>query len=87
MLPPHSPVGSETLMRSGPTVESIYGDHLDDPEYAIEVTYEGSYELDESALDDGSTLDAHFNTLGGWIASMLVKLGDLDLVFGPPVDD
>lgn len=89
VLPITSPmVGREKLTRSGPTVESIYGADADDDdaEYAMEVSYEGVYELDESALDDGSALDEHFNTLGGWIASMLVKLGDLDLQFGPPLE-
>ena len=84
VLPITSPeVGGEKLTRSGPTVESIYGADPDDAEYALEVSYEGVYELDETALADGSALDEHFNTLGGWIASMLVKLGDLPLTFGP----
>ncbi|MEM7141771.1 MAG: hypothetical protein AAF548_12145 [Actinomycetota bacterium] len=88
VLPITSPdVGGEKLTRSGPTVESIYGADPDDAEYAIEISYEGVYELDEPALADGSALDEHFNTLGGWIASMLVKLGDLPLTFGPPLED
>lgn len=88
VLPVTSPeVGGEKLTRSGPTVESIYDTDPDLAEYAIEVSYEGVYELDEAALVDGSVLDEHFNTLGGWVASTLVKLGDLDLVFGPPLED
>ena len=87
VLPITSPdVGGERLTRSGPTVESIYGAAPDDAEYAIEVSYEGVYELDERALVDGSALDTHFGTLGGWVASTLVKLGDLDLSFGPPLE-
>ena len=88
VLPITSPdVGGERLTRSGPTVESIYGADPDDAEYAVEISYEGVYELDETALVDGSSLDEHFNTLGGWIASTLVKLGDLDLSFGPPLEN
>lgn len=88
VLPITSPdVGGERLTRSGPTVESIYGADPDDAEYAVEISYEGVYELDETALVDGSSLDEHFNTLGGWIASTLVKLGDLDLGFGPPLEN
>jgi hypothetical protein len=84
-LPEASPaIGAETLERSGPTVETIYGHDLADPEYAIEVSYEGSYELDEDTLADGSTLDRHFAAMGGWIASTLVKLGDLELEYLPP---
>ena len=71
----------------GPTVESIHGNDPDDAEYAIEVSYEGVYELDERALDDGSALDQDFNTIGGWIASLLVRLGDLELTYGPPLEE
>jgi len=31
-------------------------------------------------------LDDHFGVLGGWIASTLVKLGDLQLAFLPAED-
>ena len=81
------PIGSEKLTRSGPTVESIYGADPDEAEFAIEVSHEGVYELDEAGLADGSMLDEHFNALGGWISSLLVKLGDLDLVYGPPLEE
>ncbi len=48
--------------------------------------YEGSYELDEAALADGSILDDHFSAMGGWISSTLVKLGDLNFEYLPPTD-
>jgi len=84
-LPESSPaIGAEALERSGPTVETIYGHDLAEREFAIEVSYEGSYELDEATLKDGSTMDTHFAAMGGWIASTLVKLGDLQLEFLPP---
>lgn len=49
------------------------------PEYAVEVTYEGLYELAEVSLDDGTSalLDEHLGALGGWIAATLVRLADL----------
>ncbi len=79
-LPLDSPaIGREPLTRSGPTVESIYGDDLSHPEYAIEVSYEGSYELNEARLEDGASLDDDFGGLGGWIASTLVQVGDVAL--------
>jgi len=81
-----SPIGTERLYRSGPTVEIIHGDDLDEVEYAVEVSYEGSYDLDESVLADGSKLDEHFSQMGGWIASTLVRLGDLTFEFLPPED-
>jgi hypothetical protein len=87
-LPEQSPlIGRESLDRSGPTIETIFATDLTEPEYAVEVSYEGSYELDEDTLKDGSVLDDHFSHMGGWIASMLVKLGDLKFEFLPPEAD
>ncbi len=85
VLPPESsPIGDERLRRSGPTVETIHDSSLADAEWAIQVSYEGSYELDEDVLADGSRLDQHFSSMGGWIASTLVRLGDLTFEFLPP---
>ena len=101
VLPDTSPlIGNERLERAGATVEIAYladadsdPDSRDDapspglavPDYAIEVTYEGLYELAEETLADGASklLDEHFGTLGSWIATALVKLGDLHLNFLP----
>lgn len=89
-------IGDGRLERAGTTIEIAYVDPIDrddehtDPvaEYAIEVTYEGLYELAEQTLADGSStlLDEHFGALGGWIAATLVKLGDLKLEFLPADD-
>lgn len=80
-------IGHERLIRSGPTIEIIHGDDLEQVEWAIEVSYEGTYEVDEDVLADGSILDQHFGSMGGWIASTLVRLGDLTFEFLPPEDD
>jgi hypothetical protein len=92
-------IGDGRLERAGTTVEIVYLDDIVDggtaadgsepPEFAIEVTYEGLYELAEQTLADGSStmLDEHFGALGGWIAATLVKLGDLKLAFRPADDD
>ena len=96
-LPETSPlIGDERLERAGVTVEIGYLDEADPsdddglgtPEYAVEVTYEGLYELAEETLADGASeiLDDHFGALGGWIASTLVKLGDLKWAFLPADD-
>ena len=91
VLPPSSPdIGRESLARGGPRVESLYADDPDDAdatEHAIDVSYEGVYELDEAGLSDGAELDKHFTALGGWIASMLVRLGDLKLRYKPALAD
>jgi len=62
---------------------------IDLPGYAIEVAYEGLYELALDTLADGTStlLDDHFGALGGWIAATLVKLGDLRLGFLPADDE
>ena len=80
-------IGSDRLELSGPTIETVFSSDLKAREYAIEVSYEGSYELDETTLVDGSRLDDHVSAMGGWIASTLVKLGDLKLPFLPPVEE
>jgi hypothetical protein len=87
------PIGGERLERAGLTVEIGHPDP-DDPvlpdhtEYAVEITYEGLYELAEETLADGAStlLDEHFGALGGWIASTLVRLGDLRFAFLPADD-
>ncbi len=85
VLPPASPaMGPESLGRSGPTIEQVYDEHLAEEEFAIEVSYEGTIPLPEEVLKDGSLLDSRFGDMGGWVASTLVRLGDLKLDFLPP---
>ncbi len=80
-------IGGETLQRSSPTVETIFDADLEPEEFAVEVSYEGSYDLEEEVLADGSALDAHFAAMGGWIASTLVRLGDLSFDYLPPEEE
>jgi hypothetical protein len=73
-------IGDDRLERAGLTVETLFADDADStPDHAVEVTYEGLYELAEVSLADGANtlLDDHFGVLGGWIATTLVKLADL----------
>ena len=86
-LPEMSPtIGHDRLERSAPTVETIYSQELTDCEYAIEVSYEGSYEVGEAVLADGAQLDDHLSAMGGWISSVLVRVGDLKWDFLPPLE-
>lgn len=93
-VPEQSPlVGDDRLERAGLTSEIAHPDTAIDPtdfttEYAAEITYEGLYELAEETVADGTStlLDEHFGALGGWIASTLVRLGDLHLAFLPADD-
>jgi hypothetical protein len=90
VLPETSPlIGDERLERAGATVEIGYAaESGGEAEYAIEITYEGVYELAEETLADGASklLDEHFGALGAWIATTLVELGDLRLSFLPADD-
>ena len=83
-LPGDGPsLGRDELFRSGPTIETVYSADLSQSEYAVEVAYDGSYELTEDTLADGSRLDEHFAGMGGWITATLVKVGDLPLDYHP----
>ena len=94
-LPEASPaIGEGRLERAGLTVEIGHPDPAEASsdgnglEYAVEITYEGLYELAEETLADGTSalLDEHFGALGGWVASTLVRLGDLRFAFLPADD-
>lgn len=81
-LPAQSaPIGDVSLERTAPTVETAYSSDLEALGHAVEFGFEGAYELDDKALGDGALLDDHFSAMGGWIASMLVRLGDLPLTY------
>lgn len=81
-LPEESaPIGDIRLGRTAPTVETAYTDDLEATGHAMEFGFEGAYELDDKTLTDGAQLDDHFAAMGVWIASMLVRLGDLPLEY------
>lgn len=86
-LPDSAPtIGDEELTGLGPTLETVYDNDLNVVSHAVEITYTGSYELDEKTLEDGSALDEHFGAMGGWITSALVRLGDLPFSFQPALE-
>jgi len=95
IVPIKSPqIGKEKLSREGITVEINQPTPSDKRitrklDFAIEVTYHGNYELAEETLQDGTSklLDENFSTLGSWIATTLVNLGDLKLAFLPVESD
>ena len=84
-LPDESPpIGSDTLERSGPTIEQTYNDDMDQCHIAVEVSYEGTYRFDDESMRDAAVLESHVASLGSWVGSTLVRLGDLKLNFQPP---
>lgn len=72
-------IGAVHLDRTAPSIETAYSPDLAPLSHAIEFGFDGSYALDDKALTDGSLLDDHFSHMGAWIASLLVRLGDLSL--------
>ena len=79
-------IGGASMERDNITIEICHSsDGTDVVDYALEIVYEGAYELAEATLQDGtsSLLDDHFGALGGWVASTLVKLGDLNVQYVP----
>lgn len=83
-------IGTQQLSRESISSETINTTNVLRPtDHAAEIVYQGVYELSEDTLADGTNtkLDDHFGSLGGWVASTLVKLGDLHLVYHPADDE
>lgn len=79
-------IGSDTLERSGTTVEQTFDSEASSHASAVEIAYQGAYRLDEALLEDPSKIAPEVAGLARWIASGLVRLADLDLPFLPPDD-
>ena len=87
---PSPRLGSQHLTRDSISSETITTTNTQRPtDHAAEIVYQGAYELSEETLADGTnaTLDQHFGSLGGWVASTLVKLGDLQFAYHSADDD
>lgn len=84
---PGPTIASDALERSGPTIEEIYEQGDESPQWAVEVSYEGTWRLDEAALEHPSGMEATLAPVARWVASTLVRLGDLELSFLPPDDE
>jgi len=83
-LPEHlDVVGHERLVRLAATIEQLMTNDNDVAETAVEVSYEGSCQLDESILEDPTTLDDALAPLGREVASVLVRIADLPFSFRP----
>lgn len=83
-LPEQSPpIGTDTLVRAAPVVEQVH-EPGQGPRFAVETSYQGTIRLDEAALEDATSLAAPASQLARWVASVLVRLGDLRLTYLPP---
>ncbi len=87
ILPEHLDVLGEPLTRGPATIEQVLLDGPNGAECAIEVAYEGSCALEESVLEEPTTLDKALTPLGRSVASLLVRIGDLPFTFRPVQPD
>jgi hypothetical protein len=84
VLPEHlDVVGQERLVRLAATIEQLMTNDNEVAETAVEVSYEGSCQLEESILEDPTTLDDALAPLGREVASVLVRIADLPFSFRP----
>lgn len=79
-------IAGEALERTGPTIEQVYEGDGGPPAASIEISYQGTYRLEEGVLEDPEKIDAQIAGLARWIASALVRLADLDLPCLPATD-
>jgi hypothetical protein len=71
-------------LAQGPaTIEQVLSRGSDGPDCAVEVSYEGSCQLDEAILDNQAGLNDALAPLGRSVASVLVRIGDLPFSFRP----
>ncbi len=84
VLPGHLDVlGAEPVLRGVATVEQVLVDASEVQECAVEVSYEGSCQIEEGLLDDPKGLDEALAPLGRAVASVLVRIADLPFTFRP----
>jgi len=77
-------IGADTLVRTALVVEQVVAGAGPHPSVAVEATYQGTVALEEPALEDPSKLAEPMGALARWVASVLVRLGDLELRYVPP---
>ena len=77
-------LGQACLERRSPMVEQTFDRGLDSTGWAVEFPYDGTYDFTEAVLEDPLELTAALGGFGPWLASLLVRLGDLRLAFIPP---
>ncbi|HEV7888946.1 MAG TPA: hypothetical protein VGO92_15415 [Acidimicrobiales bacterium] len=77
-------LGGHPLEQRPPTIEQQLDEAGGGGRFALEVAYDGSYEVAERVLENDERLAEDMAPLGGWIASTLVRLTDLGLDFLPP---
>jgi hypothetical protein len=77
-------LGGERLHLMAPTLERLYDEELVARGWAAEFAYDGTLELTEGLLGNLEDVAGMLDGFGAWLASMLVRLGDLHLAHRPP---
>jgi hypothetical protein len=77
-------IGDDPLLRGPPTVEQVFAEEADDPDCAVEVSYEGTCVVDDALLDHHDQVAEALAPLGRAVASILVRMADLPFSFHPP---
>lgn len=75
-------LGTFPLDRKNPSLEQSF-EKSGRSRFALDVAYEGLYEVTEQALEHIESLYNDMAPLGGWVASTLVRLNDLAFDFLP----
>lgn len=87
-------LGDDPLLRGSATIEQqlLAGERQeqsgkvngnDEPDCAVEVSYEGSCQLAEAVLESPGEIETALAPLGRAVASVLVRIGDLPFDFHP----
>lgn len=85
LLPSEGPDlgGGSTFRLDAPLLEQNFDLTMATAGWAVELTYEASYEFAEHVITEVSLLGPAMEPLGPWVASLLVQLGDLPLTYRP----
>jgi hypothetical protein len=75
--------GRLELSHSGTTTETYYEPGATQAPAAVEISYQGTIRLDEEVLESPERLTGELAGLARFVASSLVRLGDLGLMFLP----
>ncbi len=83
VLPEQLEILGEPLLQGPATIEQLLLPPSVGTECAVEISYEGSCQIDEALFDDQAALDAAMAPLGSQVASLLVRIADLPFAFRP----
>lgn len=85
LLPEETPsFAGDSLTRATAVVEHVLAADDAADRFAVETTYQGTFRLDDGLLENPEAMDDAIGVLARWLASVLVRLGDLPFDYLPP---